>query len=77
MYDLAGIYSFLEEPDSAFYWLNEFDKQDGWFKTPSLETFLLVDPQFDNIRGKPRLQEILLKVNERKQEIRDKLKFLD
>jgi hypothetical protein len=76
MYDLAGIYSFLEEPDSAFYWLNEFDKDDLGSKLRSIETFILVDPQFDNIRGNPRFIEMLRKVNANKMEIRDQLRSM-
>lgn len=57
--------------------LNEFDRNEGWFKTPSLETFLLVDPQFDNIRNDKRLQDILLRVDEKKQEIREKLRSMN
>lgn len=56
-YDLAGIYSFLNEKEKAFYWMGKFDEKIGWFETPGLTSFVQFDYQFDNIRDEQQFKD--------------------
>ena len=57
-YQIASIYSALNEGDLAFQWLKEaFESRDLYIN------FLKVDPIFDNIRSDPRFEMMLKKIN--------------
>lgn len=53
IYDLAGIYSFLGQKEEAYYWIEEFNKGNGWLKYGSVYSIFPFDPLFDNIRNDP------------------------
>jgi tetratricopeptide (TPR) repeat protein len=44
IYDLVGIYSFLGQKESAYYWMERFDKENCWLKLGGLNSFSRVDP---------------------------------
>ena len=54
LYDTAGSYSFLNMPDSAYYYLDKFYEVDGLLKGWGFGSFIRVDYQFDNIRSDAR-----------------------
>ena len=58
IYDLAGMYSVLGQKDSAYYWLQELDKNNGWLSF-CWSDFIKHDVQFDNIKQDQRFKEII------------------
>ncbi len=60
-YDLAGIYAFLDQKETAYEWLNKFEEQKGWLKL-GLLNFVKVDLQFDNLRNDERFQAMIARV---------------
>ncbi len=64
-YDLAGIYAFTGQKDSAYYWLEKLDENDIWLRMGWLSTFIQNDYQFDNIRDDKRFQQMLEAVLEK------------
>ena len=57
LYDLVGSYAFLNELDSAYYYLEHFYEQGGLIRGWGNASFILVDFQFDNIRSKKRFMD--------------------
>jgi TolB-like protein/lipopolysaccharide biosynthesis regulator YciM len=57
IYDLAGIYSFLGQKEKAFYWMERFEKENGWLSHGSLTLFVKNDPQFDAIRHEKQFKD--------------------
>ena len=57
IYDLAGIYSFLGQKEKAFYWMERFEKENGWLRFGGLNSFSQFDPQFDNIRNEKQFKD--------------------
>jgi eukaryotic-like serine/threonine-protein kinase len=57
-YEIAVIYSLLDERDEAFHWIAEAEREHavGF-------TFAGVDPHLDNLRSDPRFAEILRRTN--------------
>ncbi len=56
--DIAAIYTFLGEKDQAFHWL-EIAYQERQSRLP----FVRIDPRFDPLRGDPRFQSLLQRMN--------------
>ena len=57
-YDLAGVYAFIGEKDSAYYYLEEFSKTN--FQTYYVIDWLNIrDPLFESIRKEDRFQKLL------------------
>lgn len=54
IYDLVGIYSFLNQKEKSFYWMEKFDQKKGWLKFGGLNSLVRFDYQFDNIRDEPK-----------------------
>jgi TolB-like protein/lipopolysaccharide biosynthesis regulator YciM len=57
IYDLAGIYSFLGQKEKAFYWMERFEKKNGWLRFGGLNSFVRFDMQFDNIRNEKQFKD--------------------
>jgi TolB-like protein len=72
-YDLAGIQCFLGNTDKALEYLHEYDGKD-W--PGSLTYFVEVDPMFDNLRSNPEFVQMVKSAQERKAEIRARIKSL-
>jgi len=53
IYDLAGIYSFLGQKEEAYFWLDAYNKGDGWLKYGSIYSLVQFDPLFDSLRNDP------------------------
>jgi predicted nucleic acid-binding protein len=55
---VALVHTGLGEPDEAFAWLNRaFDAHDHWLET------LKVHPAIDTLRGDPRYEELMGRIN--------------
>ncbi len=55
---IAEIYSYLNEKDEAFKWLNQaIDSRDAWIDLAK------VAPSFDNLRSDPRWPQVLARIN--------------
>jgi tetratricopeptide (TPR) repeat protein len=53
-YEIATIYSALDDKTNAFLWLRKaFDEQSCW------RSYIKVDPKLDNLRNDPRFQDFL------------------
>jgi len=57
-YDLAGVYAFLGETDTAYYYLEEFSKADYQISFV-LDWLNFLDPLFESIRQEDRFQKLL------------------
>ncbi len=73
--DLAGIYAFLVEKEKAFYWLDEFNKWNGWYKM-GLLFYIKRNLQFDNLRSEQRFQNKITKVEQKMEEYRQQIEGL-
>lgn len=56
-YDLIGAYSFLNELDSAYYYLEQFYEKGGLTQGWGVGTLMLVDYQIENIRSEKKFIE--------------------
>jgi len=56
--DLAGIYAFIGEKDSAYYYLEEFSRTNAQY-FPLLNLLQFGDPLFESIRQEDRFQKLL------------------
>jgi hypothetical protein len=71
-YDLACVYSFLEEKEKAFQYLLEFAGKDNY---PSwLVAYIKYDPLLDNIRADARFESILNQAIHKYQKEHNRLK---
>jgi len=75
-YDVPGIYSFLNMPDSAFYYLEGMFKGDNLIRSGQ-GNFMLVDYQYDNIRNDKRFTEGFEIARAKMREIRKQLHTVD
>lgn len=73
-YDLAGSYAFLGDKENAYYWLEKFIREEGWLKQGDLETFILYDISFDNLRNDQRFKNIVEEGKLEKARIRNEVK---
>ena len=77
IYHMAGIYSVLNDEEKAYYWLNEYVKDDGWvgMEVSTIDYFIKFDPLFDKIREDEQFQRIVSQMTETregyKQEVLD------
>ncbi len=56
-YDLAGMYSFLNRKEEAFYWMGMFADKNAWFETIGAISFVKFDNQFENIREEQKFKD--------------------
>jgi TolB-like protein/Tfp pilus assembly protein PilF len=57
-YDIAIIYSGLDQKDNSFAWLEKaYEERGSWLP------WLKVDPLYDSVRSDPRFQELLRRMN--------------
>ena len=72
IYDLVGCYSFLNELDSAYYYLNNLSEE-GFLRGWGNASFKLVDYQYENLRSDPRFIEMFeaekLKIREIRKQV--------
>ena len=73
-YDMAGIYAFLGDFEKAYYWLDRFEKENGWIKYGTLESFIHYDFQFDNIRSDQRFKDITIRGAKKLDSIRTRVR---
>lgn len=76
-YDMAGIYSFMNMPDSAHFYLKTFQEAGGFLKGWGLGSFIRVDYQFDNIRSDEKFTKIFEAEKARMHEIRSRVSSVD
>ena len=77
LYDTAGIYAFMNMPDSAYYFLDKLHDSDGLLRGPGTGNFILVDFQYDNIRSDKKFIEGLAAAKEKMREIRRQVAAID
>ena len=53
IYDLVGIYFYLEDREEAKRWMDIFSDGEGWLKFGSVYSLVQVDPLFDAVRNDP------------------------
>jgi TolB-like protein/lipoprotein NlpI len=58
-YDIAGIYAFLGNPDSSYFYLEKLEENNCWIREGWLYTFIQHDLQFNNLQDKPKFIEFL------------------
>ena len=56
-FDLVGIYSYLGEKEKAYYWMKEFENENGWVRFSTLNSFVKSDKQFDNMRDDQQFKD--------------------
>lgn len=76
-YDMAGIYSFLNELDSAYFYLDKLYEVGGLINSWGLPSQILVDYQFENIRSDAKFIEQFEVEKAKMREIRKKLSSVD
>lgn len=76
-YDLAGIYSFLGDLDSAYYYFDKHLKAKGFLRAWGHPSFVLADYQFENLRTDSRFIERFEAEKETMRELRDQMYAVD
>ena len=71
-YDLAGIYAFLGNKEKSYYWLDEFDAQNGWIKL-GLLFYVKRDGLFDNLRNDQRFKDLMESIEKEEKMYRDQM----
>ncbi|WP_297692749.1 hypothetical protein, partial [uncultured Eudoraea sp.] len=73
-YDTAGIYSFLNMQDSAYYYMSDLSA--AWIRGGT-GYFMLIDYQFDNYRADKRFRELSEVAKAKMREIRKQVPSVD
>jgi tetratricopeptide (TPR) repeat protein/class 3 adenylate cyclase len=73
-YDLAGIYTFLDNKEKALRWLRQYEKE-GFIW--GYHAYIVIDPLFENLRDVPEFKAIVRRVVDEKASVREKLKELE
>ena len=60
-FDLAGVYAFLGQKDSAYHYLEELTKT-NWQNSYSLAMLNDLDPLFESIRHEERFRQLIRKM---------------
>lgn len=74
VYDIAGIYSFLNMPDSAYYYMPNLSE--AWIRGGT-GYFMLIDHQFDNYRADKRFRQLSETAKLKMREIRKQVPSVD
>ncbi len=73
MYDLAGIYAFLDRKEEAYELLRQPRTLLWRFGT----SFIMIDPLFESIREEPEFKKIMHKIELKKQQMRVQVEKID
>jgi len=73
VFDIAGVYAFLGEKDSAYFYLEELTRT-NWQVTYCLEMLNGLDPLFESIRQEERFQQLVGKMEAKYQAEHERVK---
>ena len=73
-FDLAGVYAFLGETDTAYNYLEEFSKT-NWQNSFVLDWLKFSDPLFESIRQEDRFQKLLRDMEDKHRTERERVRL--